>query len=99
MEETITKNVTGGLNAIELVAGMALKPVVEKIAAPVVGNGSLISCGAKLAGAYMAHKYLKGTAGNIVSVALGADGAEDAIVALGDKVGIGAAKTTENGLF
>lgn len=99
MPDALTKDVTPALNPIELVGGMAAKPVVEKIVAPIVGNGTFVSGAVKLAAAIAVQKYLKGSLGNAAAVAFGADGAEDLVIAIGGMKGIGPAGPTQEGAF
>lgn len=78
----VTKDVVPAVNPLELVLGMGIKPITEKAFSGVVGNGNFMSGGAKMIAAIMAQKYLKGTIGNALAIGMGADGAEDIVVAL-----------------
>lgn len=79
----VNPKVTGGLDALELVAGMAAKPIVEKVVSPIAGNGTALSGIVKIGAAVVANKAIKGKVGNTAAVAFGADGAEDLILAIG----------------
>jgi hypothetical protein len=97
--DVVKKDIVPALNATELVAGMAMKPVSEKILSPVVGNGTFISGFAKMLAAITAQRMVKGTVGNVAAVALGSDGAEDMVLALGGLGGLSGAGTVEGGVF
>jgi len=76
----VNPKLTGGLDALTLVGGMALKPIAEKLTAPMVGNGTFMSGIIKIGIAVAANKMLPGKMGDIATVAFGADGAEDIIL-------------------
>lgn len=79
----INPKVTGGLDALELVAGMAAKPIVEKVVSPIAGNGNAVSGIVKIGLAVVANQAVKGKVGNVAAIAFGADGAEDLILGIG----------------
>lgn len=58
------------------------KSVSERILAPLVGNGTYMSGGVKIAGAWLLPKMLKGKMGKIIATGLVVDGVEDVINAL-----------------
>lgn len=93
------KNITKGLDTVDLVGGMLLKPVAEVALSKVVGNGTLVSGLAKLGIAYASNKYIGGTIGNIVAVGVGVDGAEDVAIQAATKLGIKAASPQSEGVF
>jgi hypothetical protein len=72
----------GGLDAVTLVAGMAGKPIAEGFVSPLVGNGTFISGALKMIIAVMAQKAVPGKVGDIATIAFGADGAEDLLLAI-----------------
>lgn len=81
----VNPTITGGVDALTLVAGMAGKPVVETLLSPYIGNGTMKSGIIKVFVAGMANKYIPGKVGNAVAIATGADGAEDLILSLTGK--------------
>lgn len=58
------------------------KAVTEQMLAPVIGNGTVLSGGIKMAGAYGVGRFFKGSVGKIVATGLAVDGVEDIITAL-----------------
>jgi hypothetical protein len=60
---------------------MAGKPLAESLFSRFVGNGTMISGVAKVAAAVAVNKFVPGKIGNIGAIAIGADGAEDLILA------------------
>jgi hypothetical protein len=62
------------------------KIVLERLLAKFVGNGSLISGGVKLGGAFAVKKFMGGKISDVVSTALTVDGAEDLVSAFIPKI-------------
>jgi hypothetical protein len=81
----VNPNIVGGLDALTLVAGMAGKPIAESLFSKFVGNGTMISGAAKIVAAVAVNKFVPGKVGNIGAIAIGADGAEDLIIAFSGK--------------
>lgn len=82
--------VAGKLDLLDVGGAVLAKTLfTEPILNRVVGNSTLISAGAKLVGAALVTTMLKGRVGNILSLALGLDGAEDAVLMLLNKGGVG----------
>jgi hypothetical protein len=101
MVDVINKDITtGGLNITELVGISIAKPIVERTSSKIIGNGTIVSGGAKVLGAFAAQKMLPEAYGinNIVAGALGVDGAEDLIVSVGAKAGLGTTAQQSEGL-
>jgi hypothetical protein len=72
------KNVSGSVDYQDLVTAGVVKFFGEKALAGVIGNGSIQSGAIKLAGGFMARKFLgRGTIGDAVSLGLAIDGVED----------------------
>lgn len=100
MENPIDRSIAKDIDAIDFVTGTIAKPFIEKGMSPIVGNGTFISAGAKLATAIAAAKYggnnriAKG-----IAIGAGQDGAEDAIIALGVKGGISPEDDVGGGVF
>ena len=100
MDNPLDNDIVKNIDAIDFVAGSIAKPFVEKIVSPVAGNGNYISAAAKLATALAAAKY-GGNNRFAKAIAIGAaqDGAEDAIIALGMRAGIGPSEDIDGGVF
>jgi hypothetical protein len=101
MVDVVNEDITtGGLNIGELIGISVLKPVVERGSAKIVGNGTIVSGGAKVLGAFAAQKMLPKQYGinNMVAGAMGVDGAEDLIVSVGAKAGLGTTEQQSEGL-
>jgi hypothetical protein len=77
----VNPNIVGGVDALTLVAGMAGKPLAEALLSKFVGNGTFVSGAAKIVAAVAVNKFVPGKIGNIGAIAVGADGAEDLILA------------------
>jgi hypothetical protein len=78
MAEIFGKKIGGGVPVDELLGAGALKPILEGMMTPYVGNGNVVSGAVKL-GAALALPTIGGS-GKIVRItqlALGVDGAED----------------------
>lgn len=78
MPKILGKKIGGGVPVDELLGAGALKPILEGMLTPYVGNGNVISGAVKLGGALA----LPTVGGNnklvrIAQLALGVDGAED----------------------
>lgn len=58
------------------------KSLGERLLTPLIGNGSYMSGGVKLAGAWAVPKVLHGKYGKIAGTALAVDGVEDIINAI-----------------
>jgi len=100
MENIADKELIKSIDALDLVLGTIMKPLVEAGASKVVGNGNFVSGVAKLGLAYGVVKY--GPSGRVVKgVAIGAgmDGAEDIIVAAKSKLGGATTNATSAGVF
>jgi len=72
MTNPLDKNIVSSVDAIDMVLGSIAKPIVEKTASTVVGNGNTVSGGLKLIGAGLAAKYagIKITRATVVAMAL-----------------------------
>jgi hypothetical protein len=55
------------------------KQVTERVLAPIIGNGSLMSGGLKVGGALAINGLLKNKIGKIISTGLIVDGTEDVV--------------------
>jgi hypothetical protein len=100
MDNIIDKNIVKNIDAVDFVLGTLAKPIVEKSISPIVGNGNFISGAAKLVGAVVAAKYAgTGRIGKAVAIGAGQDGAEDLIIALGARHGIGPSDDIGGGVF
>ena len=100
MTDILNKDIVNSVDIKDLVLGTILKPVVEKVTSPIVGNGNLLSGGAKLITAFGVAKY----GGNNLpakGLAIGAalDGAEDVVIAVSGKLGMDAEDSTGEGVF
>ena len=62
------------------------KIVLERLLAKFVGNGSLMSGGVKIGGAFAVKQFMGGKISDIVSTALTVDGAEDLVSAFIPKI-------------
>lgn len=82
---TVSRNVT----ALSLVAGMACKPIAEKVLSRYIGNGTFYSGAIKIGLAVAAHKFVPGAAGEIAAIAVGSDGGEDLLLSVRGKMGGG----------
>lgn len=58
------------------------KSLGERLLSPLIGNGTYLSGGVKLAGAYLVPKMLGGKMGRVAGTALAVDGVEDIINAI-----------------
>lgn len=96
----VGKDIVKSIDAVDMVLGTVAKPMVERIAAPVVGNGTVMSGALKIIGAFGVAKY---GGNNRISkaVAIGAsmDGSEDIVLGLGSRVGLSGAEQTGGGIF
>ena len=100
MVNIINKDIVKSIDAADLVIGSVMKPVIESVASPIIGNGTLISGGAKLVVAFGATKYAgNNRIGKGLAIGAGMDGAEDIIVALKGKAGLGSTPSTSGGVF
>ncbi len=96
----IDKNIVSSVDAVDMVLGSIAKPIVEKTASSVVGNGTFMSGAVKLIGAGMAAKYGgSNRVAKAIAIGAGMDGSEDMIVAMGAKVGVNQAEQTGGGVF
>lgn len=78
MAKIFGKKIGGGVPVDELLGAGALKPIIEGMLTPYLGNGNIISGAVKLGGALV----LPSVGGNsklvrITQLAIGVDGAED----------------------
>lgn len=96
----VGKDIVKSIDAVDMVLGTLAKPMVERITAPVVGNGTIVSGALKIIGAFGIAKY---GGNNRISkaAAIGAsmDGSEDIVLGLGSKVGLEGAAQTSGGVF
>jgi hypothetical protein len=100
MTNPLDKNIVNSVDALDMVLGSIAKPIVEKTASTVVGNGNFVSGVAKLVGAGLAAKYAGNNRfGKAIAIGAGMDGAEDLIIALGSRVGINQTEQTSAGVF
>lgn len=78
MAKILGKKIGGGVPIDELLAAGVLKPILEGMLTPYVGNGNIMSGGVKL-GAALALPSIGGNSKivRISQLALGVDGAED----------------------
>ena len=79
----LRKNVSGSVDYQDLLTAGVVKYFGEKTLAGVIGNGTVQSGAIKLAGGFMARKFLgRGTIGDAVSLGLATDGVEDILFSL-----------------
>lgn len=72
------KNVSGAVDYQDLLTAGVVKYFGEKTLAGVIGNGTVQSGAIKLAGGFMARKFMgRSTIGDAVSLGLAIDGVED----------------------
>jgi len=96
----IGKDIVKSIDAVDMVLGTLAKPVVEKIAAPVVGNGTVMSGGLKILAAFGIAKYGgNNRIGKAAAIGAAMDGSEDLVLGLGSKIGLSGAETTSAGVF
>jgi hypothetical protein len=69
---------SGGVKFTDLLLAGAVKYGVERALMPVVGNGTLVSGAVKLGAAWGSRKFL-GQKGEVLTLALGMDAAEDLV--------------------
>jgi hypothetical protein len=96
----VGKDIVKGVDAIDMVGGTLAKPLVEKFASGIVGNGTVMSGAAKIGTAFLIAKY-GGNNRVAKSIAIGAgmDGAEDLVIGLTGKIGVQSPDTVARGLF
>ena len=100
MVNPLDNKIVSSVDAIDMVLGSIAKPIVEKTASTVVGNGNVVSGGLKLIGAGLAAKYAgNNRLGKALAIGAGMDGSEDLIIALGSRVGINQTEQTSAGVF
>jgi len=100
MTDVLNKDIVKGLDPLDMVLGSLVKPAVEKLAAPVVGNGNLLSGGVKILGAFGAVKYAGNNRfGKALAIGAGMDGAEDVILGISSKLGVTATSSVSGGVF
>lgn len=74
----LNKQVSGNVDYYDLFTAGAVKFFAEKALQPVIGNGTIQSGAIKLAGGFMARKFLgRSIIGDGVSLGLAIDGVED----------------------
>lgn len=96
----VGKDIVKNIDAIDMVLGTLAKPMVERIAAPVVGNGTVMSGGLKILGAFAVAKYGgNNRVGKAVAIGASMDGSEDIVLGLGARVGLEGAAQTSGGVF
>ena len=96
----LDKDIVRSVDAIDLVLGSVAKPIVEKIVAPVAGNGNIVSGAIKIVGALAVTKYAgNNRLGKATAIGMGLDGAEDVIVSIGKRANIGPADNVSGGVF
>ena len=89
----------GKFNLKELAMVTVAKPVLEKVLAGVIGNGTLQSGIIKLVGAYFVGNSIDGSFGRAIATALAIDGGEDiAINVLSGGLGVKPAGTVEDAI-
>jgi len=71
----------GQLSIMDALSIAGAKIVSERLLASFVGNGSLLSGGVKLGGAFAVNKLVGGKVSDIVATAMTVDGAEDIVTA------------------
>lgn len=77
------KNVSGAVDYQDLLTAGVVKYFGEKTLAGVIGNGTVQSGAIKLAGGFMARKFMgRNTIGDAVSLGLAIDGVEDILFSL-----------------
>jgi len=100
MDDMINRDIIKGVDALDMIGGSIAKPLVEKIASPIVGNGNFISGLSKIGIAIGIAKYAgNNRLGKSFAIGAGMDGSEDVIVAFGNKAGIHQSEQTEAGVF
>lgn len=100
MNLDVGKDIVKGVDAIDMVGGTLAKPLVEKFASGIVGNGTVMSGVAKIATAFMVAKYAgDNRIGKSIAIGAGMDGAEDLVIGLTGKMGIESTDTVARGLF
>lgn len=78
----ILKGKVGSFSIGEAFAVGITKSLAENVLKPVIGNGTFMSGGIKLAGAWGIPKMMSGTFGRVIGTALAVDGVEDMVTAL-----------------
>jgi hypothetical protein len=87
---SVRKAISGSVSYVDLVGAGLVKYFGEKALTPVIGNGTLMSGAAKLAGGFAARKFLgKGMVGDSLSLGLAIDGVEDVLTHFIGGAGIG----------
>lgn len=71
----------GKLSQMDALWIAGAKIVSERILSQFVGNGSLVSGGAKMLGALAVHNFIGGKVSDILATAMTIDGAEDIVLA------------------
>jgi len=96
----LNRSIVNSITPMDMVAGSIAKPIIERAVSPVLGNGNFLSGATKLLGAGMAATYAgNGMIGKAIAIGAGMDGAEDIIIAIGNKAGLGTTESTEAGVF
>ena len=96
----VGKDIVKSIDAIDMVLGTVAKPMVEKIASPVIGNGTVMSGSLKILGAFGLAKYGgNNRIGKAAAIGAAMDGSEDLVLGLGSKIGLSGAETTSAGVF
>jgi hypothetical protein len=96
----VGKDIVKSVDAIDMVGGTLVKPLVEKFASGIVGNGTMMSGVAKIGTAFVVAKYGgNNRVGKAVAIGAGMDGAEDMVIALTGKAGLESTDTVSGGIF
>lgn len=96
----VGKDIVKSIDAVDMVLGTLAKPMVERIATPVVGNGTVMSGALKIAAAFGVAKYGgNNRIGKAAAIGAAMDGSEDLVLGLGSKVGLSGAAQTSAGVF
>ena len=96
----VGKDLVKSVDAIDMVGGTLAKPLIEKFACPVLGNGTVMSGVAKIGAAFLVAKYGgNNRVGKSIAIGAGMDGAEDLVIGLTGKAGLEATDTVSGGVF
>lgn len=96
----VGKDIVKSVDAIDMVGGTLAKPLIEKFASPVVGNGTVMSGAAKIGVAFLVAKYAGNSrVGKSIAIGAGMDGAEDLVIGLTGKAGLEATESVSGGIF
>ncbi len=76
----------GKLTLMDALMIAGVKIVEERLLATFVGNGSVLSGGVKIGGAFVVNKFVGGKVSDVLATALMVDGAEDIVTAFFPKI-------------